>query len=189
MGKILCFNYNQMADFEMTLPCDMLANLEEFEFITIGYETTPILATSRIQYLPQMTVKDALKLEDIEVLFIPGGFDRECKQEFIDLIQKVDKSGKLICAICAAPEFLAKSGILENHLYTTTLGTDYFEKNNIEDCFPRQNYVEEKVVRDKNLITAKGSSFIDFGVEILNYFNIFEDEDDKLECAKYYKGF
>lgn len=49
----------------MTLQFHMLANLKEYEFITIAYEIKPILATSRIQYLPQMTVKDALELDDL----------------------------------------------------------------------------------------------------------------------------
>ena len=69
-----------MVDYELSFPCAMLANLKEHEFITIANEIKPIKpikSTSRIQYLPQLTVKEALGFNDIEVLFIPGGFDRE----------------------------------------------------------------------------------------------------------------
>jgi putative intracellular protease/amidase len=192
MGKILCFVYETMADFETSLACHMLAGYGEKEIVSIGYEKTPIKAFSKIQYIPEITIKEAINLDDVEGLIIPGGSERECREELIELIQKLHGDEKLICAICAAPEFLAKAGILDNHSYTTTLGEEYFKKNGIKDCFPRQNYLEEKVVRDKNVITAKGRSFIDFGIEILDYFNIFNDAEDKEKdmemCAKSYRG-
>lgn len=187
MGKILCFIYNNMADYEITLACHMLGAAEK-EVITISYDKTPIKALSQLLYTPEVAVKDVITLNDVEGLIIPGGFDRECKKDFVDLIQKLHEDKKLICAICAAPEFLAKAGILDKHYYTTTLSEDYFNDNSIKDCFPRENYLEEKVVRHENVITAKGRSFVDFGVEILDYFNMFENTEEKISYAKSYKG-
>ena len=188
MGKILCFVYETMADFEITLACHMLGWNPENEFISIGYEKSLIKGTSKLQYMPEITVKEAINLEDVDALIIPGGYERECREELIELIQKLHRDKKLICAICAAPEFLAKAGILDNHSYTTTLGEDYFEKNGIKDCFPRQNYLEEKVVRHENVITAKGNSFIDFGIEVVDYISVFDDVEEKEMCADNFKG-
>jgi putative intracellular protease/amidase len=188
MGKVLCYIYESMADFETTLACHMLASFAEKELISFGYEKTPVKAFSKIQYMPELTIKEAMNLEDVDALIIPGGFERDCKEELKLLIQKLHQDKKLICAICAAPEFLAKAGILENHSYTTTLGEDYYKELGAVDCFPRENYLEQMVVRHENLITAKGRAFVDFGIEILDYFNIFEDDADKEMCAKSYKG-
>jgi putative intracellular protease/amidase len=188
MGKVLCFVYESMADFETTLACHMLARHGRKEIISIGYENKPVKAASKLQYLPDMTIKEAIDLEDVEALVIPGGYERECKEELINLIQKLHNNKKLICAICAAPEFLARAGILENHPYTTTLPEEEFKELGIEDPFPRKNYLEEKVVIHENVITAKGFSFIDFGIAILDYFNIFENAADKEEYIKAYKG-
>ncbi|WP_160680510.1 DJ-1/PfpI family protein [Clostridium sp. C8-1-8] len=187
MSKILCFVYESMADFEITLACHMLGWIPDKRLISIGYEKSPVKASSKLQYMPEITVKEALSLDDLDALIIPGGFERTCKPELIELIQKLDKEKKLICAICAAPEFLAKAGILDNHLYTTTLGEDYYKENGLEDQFPRQNYLEQKVVRHENIITAKGRSFIDFGIEILDYFEAFEDVSEKNMLSKSYK--
>lgn len=188
MGKILCFIYDSMADFEVTLGCHMLGCIEEVKIISIAYERGTIEALSQLKYVPDMTVKEAIELEDIEGLIIPGGVIRECRTELMELIQKLDREKKLICAICAAPEFLAKAGVLDNHRYTTTLDHSYYVDNGIEDCFPRGNYLEEKVVKHENIITAKGRSFVDFGTEILSVFNVFDDEDDKKGYARSYKG-
>lgn len=188
MRKILCFVYESMADFEITLACHMLGWDPDKKFISIGYEKTPVRACSNLQYIPEMTIKEAISLDDVDALILPGGFERPCSSELIELIQKLNKEKKLICAICAAPEFLAKAGVLDNHSYTTTLDKDYFKENELTDPFPRQNYLERKVVRHENIITAKGRSFIDFGIEILDYFNIFEDESEKIMLSKSYKG-
>lgn len=188
MGKILCFEYESMADFETALAWYMLGCEAEKEMVNIGYEKAPIKAASKIQYLPEMTVKEAINLDDVDALIIPGGFERECREELIELIRKLHKDKKLICAICAAPEFLAKAGILDSHLYTTTLDEDYFKEEGIEDCFPRQNYLEEKLVRHENVITAKDTSFVDFTIEIMDYFNMFDDVKEKEMYAKSYKG-
>lgn len=188
MGKILCFVYESMADFEITLTCHMLGWNPDKEFISIGYKKAPISASSNLQYMPEMTVKEAISLDDVDALIIPGGFERTCTAELIELIQKLYKEKKLICAICAAPEFLAKAGILDNHSYTTTLDEDYFKENGLKDPFPRQNYLDKKVVRHENIITAKGRSFIDFGIEILDYFNMFENDSEKNMLSMSYKG-
>lgn len=188
MRKILCFIYDSMADFEITLGCHMLGCIEETKIISVAYEKSTVEAMSQLKYSPDMTVREAIKLDDIEGLIIPGGMERDSRKELIELIQKLDRDKKLICAICAAQEFLAKAGILNNHKYTTTLDHSYYVDKGIEDCFPRENYLEEKVIKDDNIITAKGSSFIDFGVEILSSFNVFDDEEEREMYARSYKG-
>lgn len=68
MGKILCFVYESMADFEITLTCHMLGWNPDEEFISIGYEKAPIKASSNLQYIPEITVKEAISLNDVDAL-------------------------------------------------------------------------------------------------------------------------
>jgi protein deglycase len=48
MGKILCFIYEKMVDFEMTLACHLLNR----EIICIAYEKKVIKSTSGIRNYP-----------------------------------------------------------------------------------------------------------------------------------------
>jgi hypothetical protein len=57
-----------------------------------------------------------------------------------------------------------------------------------EDPFPRDTYVAENVVRDTNIITAVGNAFVDFSMEILDYFGNFKDQKEKKEYTGHYKG-
>ncbi len=188
MGKILCFVYDTMADFEITLACHILRLNADKELITISYGSSPITAASKLKYIADCTVDQATLLDDVDALIIPGGYERECRPELIALIKKLHTNKKLICAICAAPEFLAKTGILHDHSYTTTLSKEHLATNGITDFFPWQNYVDEKIVRHENIITAKGVSFIDFAIEIADYFTMFTDENEKQMYSKAYKG-
>jgi hypothetical protein len=57
-----------------------------------------------------------------------------------------------------------------------------------EDPFPRQNFILDRVVRDGNIITAQGNAFIDFAIELADWFGAFEDQEDKNGFIKAIKG-
>lgn len=187
MSKVLCFIYEKMADFEMTFACHLLSYYGEKEVITIAYDMNAVKGSSGIDYHPNNTVKEALDFEDIEALIIPGGWDMIFQSEIFELIQKLDKEKKLICAICAGPRYLALAGILEGRNYTTTLNPEYFDESGEEDPFPRQTFINNDVVRDEHIITAKGNAFIDFGIEIVDYYNLFENDEQKEQYARHFK--
>ena len=186
MGKVLCFIYDDMADFELTLPGTFAGMYSNNELIPIAYEKKDITAKSGISYIPKAKVKEALEFNDVLGLIIPGGWNDEQRPELTKLINKLNNENKLIAAICAGPQFLARAGILKGRKYTTTLSEEVFEGK--DDPFPRDTFVKQNVVRDRNIITAVGDSFVDFAIEIGDYFNIFKDKKEKMECASTFKG-
>ncbi|WP_026884717.1 DJ-1/PfpI family protein [Clostridium akagii] len=182
MGKILCFIYDNMVDFEMTLACHLIGK----EIVPIAYEIKVIKSTSGMCYYPITTVKEAVEYKDVD------GLNDEQRRELTELINKLNDQGKLLSAICAGPQYLARAGILKEKKYTTALTEDklkeYFPMVQ-EDPFPRDTYVNENVVRDNNIITAVGNAFIDFSIEILDYFGKFNDEAEKKKCSNHYKTY
>ncbi|WP_411170676.1 DJ-1/PfpI family protein [Clostridium sp. MB05] len=133
-------------------------------------------------YKPSRLVSDVLN-EEVEGLIIAGGWYGETRPELIELIQNLNSKGMIIAAICGAGTvFLAKAGILNNVKYTTP-ASEWTQKHKEifgeKDPFPRATFIEDRVVRDKNIITAQGIAFIDFAIEICDYFNLFESKYDK----------
>lgn len=187
MGKILCFVYDGMVEFEITLACHLL----QMEIIPIAYESKIIKSKSGLCYYPIATVKEALNFKSVDGLIIPGGFNDEQRSELTELINRLHSEEKLLAAICAGPQYLARSGVLKERKYTTTLTKDnikiYFP-DVVEDPFPRENFICKNVVRDENIITAVGNAFVDFSIEILDYFGAFKDKKEKAENANYNKG-
>lgn len=115
------------------------------------------------------------------------------KIKLIQLIINLNLKQKLLAGICGAGTvFLAKAGVLKGVKYTTPIvewTQKHIEVFGEKDPFPRENFVLKRVVRDGNTITAQGIAFIDFAIEICNWFDMFADQEDRDNFIKNIKGF
>ncbi|MFX1389841.1 MAG: DJ-1/PfpI family protein [Promethearchaeota archaeon] len=184
MKEVLCFVYDGFADFETVLSCSVINESENYELTYIAYEKRPVKSSGGLTILPDKTISEINNLNNIEGLIIPGGSTRIFKQELNQLIKNLNKENKMLAAICAGPEFLAKSDILEGKKYTTTQEPQNYKDKNEKDPFPRETYIDTRVIRDGNIITAKGYAFIDFSLEIWEWFNLFKSDEEKQEDKK-----
>lgn len=191
MNKILAFIFDGMTDYEITFITHLLSADAGKEIITISYEDKIIKGCSGFLHKPSKLITD-VKYEDVEGLIIPGGWYGDTKPELIELINNLNSKGKLIGGICGAGTvFLAKAGILKNVKYTSPVvewTQKHIEVFGEKDPFPRENFVWERVVKDKNIITAQGIAFIDFAIEICEWFKLFENQEEKNNFARNIKG-
>ena len=109
-----------MADFEITLVLHGLKNAGKRDIVAVGYTLDPISSQSGLRYLPDMTLAEALHLDDLEGLIIPGGPIRPQQPVLTDLIVKLDAEEKLLAAICFGPQYLGRAGILAHRKFTTS---------------------------------------------------------------------
>ena len=124
----------------------------------------------------------------LHCLIICGGWYGELRIELQHLLIELNRQKKLIAGICGAGTLLlAKAGILKNVQYTTPINEwdkKYQELFGTTDPFPRVNFIAKRVVRDRNVITAQGNAFIDFAIEICDFFSLFSSELEKSEFSK-----
>jgi putative intracellular protease/amidase len=179
MNKILCFVSDEMADFEITLALQILKNIGNREIITVGCDLTPVVSQSGFTFLPNRTLVQALDLTGVEALLIPGGPIRSQPAGLTELILKIHGEQNLLAAICFAPQYLGRAGILNHHRYTTSCSVDTIKSLGVPDPFPRDNYVEERVVRDGQVITAKGGAFVDFAFAIAEHLDIYSGRNEE----------
>ena len=181
MKEVLCFIYDGFADFETVLTCSALNEDDNYKVTYIAYETEPVYSSGGLKIIPEKKVSEISNLKDIAGLIIPGGGTRIFKPELKELINHLNEEKKLLAAICAGPEYLAKSGILNGKKYTTSKQPQSYEEINEKDPFPRESYLETRVIQDGNIITAKGYAFTDFALIIWDWFNLFDNEQEKEE--------
>ncbi|MCS7459079.1 DJ-1/PfpI family protein [Paenibacillus doosanensis] len=183
MGTIVCFISEEFADFEITLALHKIKNVGRRTVMTAGYELQPVVSESGLFYMPDRTVQDALRLDDIEALIIPGGPIREQREELTALIRKLDEERTLLAAICNGPQYLGRAGVLDGTDFTTSCSPERIQALGVQDPFPRRSYVNRRVVRSGHIITAQGRAFVDFSFALFDYLNIYEGqqgERDKL---------
>lgn len=181
MGSILCYLYEEMADFEISLLLHRLRNTGKKEIIAISEDTAPLTAQSGLQYIPSMKISEIKAAEAFEALIIPGGPINNDQNAVCSIAAQMIRQGKLVAAICFGPQFLGRAGILDDYRYTTSCSPEKIRRLHCTDPFNRANYIEQRCVRDRNLITAQGYAFVDFAEEVCDYLHIFEDDDQRYE--------
>lgn len=182
MGRILVFIFDGMTDYQMPFITHLLGADAGKEIITIAYENKIIKGRSGLMYKPEKLVTDVLN-DVVEGLILCGGCYGDAKPELIQLINKLNLEGKLLGGICGAGTvFLAKAEVLNNVKYTTPIlewGQKQIDIYGGNDPFPRENLVSERVIRHENIITAQGIAFIDFAIEICDWFGLFENQVER----------
>lgn len=181
MNRIVCFVSDEMADFEVVLTLQLLKGRGRREIITAAVDTQPVVSQSGFTHQPNCTLAQALEMPGVEALIIPGGPIRPQPAGLSELIQKLDGEGRLLAAICFGPQYLGRAGALDHRRFTTSCSVDTIKSLQVPDPYPRQNYVNARVVRDGNIITANGSAFIDFAFAINDYLGVFADQPAERE--------
>ena len=187
MGKILCFVYDTMADFEVSLAGTMISG-KKYRVVPVGENRTTVSAMSGLAISPAATLDEALTWDDVDGLLIPGGVPKHQPPALTELIRKLDGQGKLLAAICAGPVFLARAGILQGRKFTHSADAADLARFDASDPFPACGFTGGGVVRDGNVITAPGNLFVDFAGEIMERLGLFSGPQDREEWSKEFKG-
>ena len=127
--------------------------------VTGGYVTGAHGITVKADILPPIALKD-----NTDAVILPGGGvgtqNLDASVLVKEAVQSAYSSGKLICAICAAPSVLGKMGLLRGKKATCYPG---FEK-----YLDGAELSEANVAESGNVITANGmGAALDFGFAVL----------------------
>ncbi|PEB52131.1 glutamine amidotransferase [Bacillus pseudomycoides] len=168
MKKILLFIYPTFAEFEITVTTALLKG--DYKIETVGLTKDMITAETGLQVQPHLELTE-VRVEDYEAIIIPGGDVIHIKdsEQLFSIVRQFYKKEKLVAAICAGPFVLAAADLLKDVPYTVTM--DYRKL----DCFPIENFIYKNVVSYKNIITAQGHAFVEFGLAIGEYFDVINE--------------
>jgi protein deglycase len=153
--------YPLFSEYELSVALSILMQGEK-EIVTVGLNHQPIKGESGLTCLPDITV-DEVNIEEIDSLLLPGCMDigtLKDKQEWFDFIKRVTNEHTILASISSSVFLLAKAGVLKGKKYTVGLPEEFLPKLEV---FEVDNFSREVVVQDGNLITARGSGFIEFG--------------------------
>lgn len=155
-AKVLALVSNGVEEMELVITVDILRRAGiDVDIVSIGDEVVQCSRLVKIvadkvfnKVVHQKNLEDFLK--DYDALFIPGGASNAQNLKSIDVVNQIIKhffdNNKIIAAICAGPTVI-------NHHYSL--------KNYKATCYPSlkneiDNYMDEAVVIDSNLITSQG---------------------------------
>ena len=159
---IYVFLANGFEEIEALAVVDVLRRAE-LDVLTVGVGEDFVIGSHQIPVAADIYERDLILDDKVQAIVLPGGMPGTLNLEKSAVVQKaIDwaiENDKLVCAICAAPSILGHKGLLNGKNAT---------------CFPGfqeellgANVVNDFVVKDGNIITAKGmGSAIEFGLQI-----------------------
>lgn len=188
MLKLLFFVYDGFAEFEiMILGAGMFGDGHQITTFTVGDDLAPVTSGGGFLYQPHIRLADVNPAE-YDALIIPGGEIAPFLQDelLLETVRRFQAEDKVIGAICAGPALLANAGILEGRRYSTSLHPE--EKPELIAGFDWQNKLDQDVSVDGKIVTAVGSAYVDFAVEIIEKLGDFTDEENKQGFANFFKN-
>lgn len=157
---IYLFLADGFEEIEALAPLDILRRAG-LNVTTVGIGGKHITGSHKIA-VEADTADTDLKLDDIEMIILPGGMpgtkNLDKSPVVHDAIKKALDCDAYICAICAAPMILGKLGLLKGRNAVCYPGfEDYLTGATIP--------LDKDVVTDEKIITARGMGVaVDFGL-------------------------
>ncbi|WP_246017687.1 DJ-1/PfpI family protein [Mesobacillus subterraneus] len=130
--------------------------------LTVAIDHSPIKGESGLTCLADQTVSET-DFEEIDSLILPGCMDIMALADmnhYVQFIKELAEKGSVIASISSSPLLLAKAGLLKGKKFTVGLTDEAIKESGV---FELNNLSNDLVVRDGNIITARGSGFIRFG--------------------------
>lgn len=154
---------------------------EEIEFVTVadilrragvdvvvaGLKEGLLEGSHKIRMMPDTTL-DRIKPEEFDAIVLPGGapgfINLKNDERVLGLLREMNRSGKYVCAICAAPSVLIKAGVLEGRKATVS-------PSGREEMKASTEYVDERVVADRGLVTSQSpGTAMEFALKLVEVF-------------------
>jgi len=181
MSKALVLSYPGCIMFEVMLASELISKAHLIELATIDGQA--FVGSTGLAFQAHKSYADVDVL-DYECLIVPGGDTFEVIENVVleRILQRANAQNILIGAICAGPLLLAKAGILEGRKFTHGFGDHHGEF--LAPFWDGADFVDESVVVDGNVVTAKPEAHIDFGVMLARLTNAITDAK-----ADYFRNF
>ncbi|CAM4337432.1 type 1 glutamine amidotransferase [Paenibacillus alkaliterrae] len=150
--KVAFLLANDFEDSEMKNPFDeMVKNGHETVIISLKANEELKGKQGTINYTSHLGIKE-VAADDYAAVIIPGGKSPSHLMNDADVqafVQKADKAGATISAICHGPQVLAAAGLLKGRTLTAFPGIS----GEIEAA--GGHFVDKEVVVDRNLVTSR----------------------------------
>ena len=163
MSRVLVPLANGFEEIEAINIIDVLRRAEIKVLIASLDEKMAVKGAHKITILCDMQITD-VNIDTLDMIVLPGGWGGTlalCDDANVQhILKEMDKKGKNIGAICAAPLALHKAGVLK-HNYTCY--------PSIEEQIGKDGFSDENmVVEDGNVMTSRGpATAICFALQII----------------------
>lgn len=178
MKKAIFIILDKYSDWESAYLASQLNQDENWQVETASNK-------DYVESIGGLNTKVDYKIKDIpsniDLLVLIGGKSWNIKsKDLFNVIKRSFDNGIYIGAICAAVNYLAQNGFLNNYKHT---GNSKHIMEQFEEYKNKDNFIESQATKDKNLVTANGTASLEFTNLVLKMIN--EDSDENIDKMTY----
>ena len=178
MKKVLVFITDGFADWEASyVTAELNKRGTGFQVQTIAIDKNPKVSMGGLTVLPNYSLQDFSSKLEFTMLIIPGGtgWREEKNHQVKKLVSFCFEHNIPVAAICDATTFLGNYGFLDQNKHTGN--SLLYLKEGAPNYRGDQNYIEEQSISDGCLITANGSSALEFSRDILEKLDVLKGKE------------
>lgn len=177
MSKVLIPLASGFEEVEAVTNIDVLRRAS-IEVVTISLNSLDVKGDHGIPIIADQRI-DQINIDDFDAIVLPGGMpgagNLRDSPKILEFVRKIYNKDGLVAAVCAAPIVLEEAGILKGNKATSYPG--------FSDEMPSSEYLEKRVVKDGNIITARGPGVaMGFALTIVEYLKDKKAADDLREA-------
>ncbi|GFN35490.1 DJ-1 family glyoxalase III [Tepidimicrobium xylanilyticum] len=177
MKKILLLLAEGFEEVEALTTVDYLRRMDIVVDTCSIHGEKKVMGAHRIAVEADKTLAEIDSSKDYDGVVLPGGLPGATNlrddERVIELVQEFNEEGKIVAAICAAPIVLERAGIIKDKKVTSYPG--------FEEDLKGSQYLEDLVVQDGNIITARGPAVaVYFALSIVENL-VGEDKKEELK--------
>jgi putative intracellular protease/amidase len=182
MMQVAILVYDTCAQFEVVLAALFLK--QKAEIVTYGLEMRDFTTYEGFLVRPHRLLED-MDPDKVDLFIVPGGIPEKILEDLIlgKKLRGLNERGKVLAAICGGPVHLGKAGVLQGKRFTTSV----YELR--PGDFEGGIFVDEDVVEDGNIITARPNAYVDFALILARRMRTFEDAEDDAETVRVFREF
>lgn len=182
-GDFYLYALDTMADWEYSYLMSEVHSKKHYKVGAQDFGSTIVIADSKepiktlggLTVIPDKTINQ-VNITSQDILVLPGAdqWQDEKHQRILEMVPDLLEQGTLVAAICGATLAIANKGILNQYNHTSnskeylTMFSEYYHGTS--------NYVEQRAVTDRNLVTASGMSPLEFTYEVLKNMDVFQND-------------
>lgn len=177
LQRILLLVYPKYADFQLGHLLFFLKKIGNYDIVTFSVDGKPVRSLGGLTIIPDEQLEN-LHPSSFKLVILPGGDGIEHVAKHVKLHQFMNDARAIqtpIASICGSAAILGYAGLLEN----TTFTCNPITYKHFNDAFSNATYTNTTMEIGDELITAKGTAFAEFAVEVGKLLHLWKDKQQE----------
>ncbi|WP_239751705.1 DJ-1/PfpI family protein [Mammaliicoccus sp. H-M34] len=189
MKRALVLLTEQYADWELSYVAAELSMSHSFKIDTVSLEEPTVTSIGQLKTIVDYTIEQIS--EPYDALIVIGGNNWPSieSEQLVQLIKSSLDKGIVVGAICGAVDFLARNSLLSGFKHTGNDLNTWTTDDNFKQYTNSIDFVNEDSVIDKNLVTANGSSAVDFAFNVIQALGLLDEREAEKNKYFYKSGY